>query len=259
MPSRAVLTIVACVALMSAALPAHAAEKHHAACTKAHARECVIHKHELAIAATYFQNASRIGGTALASYPLVRVRYGLLPNAEVFYDAANELAISSHGGHYVMVHPGWGAQGTLATSDDAKLMLTAESRPPLDPLQNLYLVPLSEVHLTGLTTPSDLDATSFSGQVGTLNFIASQYGRRRTSLFGDLGATQPVGDGTWFTGELGLQSHATFGAAGATRGIASVKRTIGNDTLFNVDLGTTFNASGNSKPHYLGAGVTFLR
>jgi hypothetical protein len=68
----------------------------------------------------------------------------------------------------------------------------------------------------------------------------------------------PIGNGTWFSGQLGMQSNATYGSAGETRGIASLKRAVGADTLFNVDLGTAFNAGGNSKPHYLGAGFTFL-
>jgi hypothetical protein len=203
----------------------------------------------------YYQNASRVGGTALAGYPLLRTRYGIAPNVEVFYDAPNELAISSHGGHYEMAHSGFGGQGTIAQRGDVALLLTAESRPPLSPLANLYVLPLSDVHMTASWTANY--GTNFAAQVGTLNYIATNRGRRRSSIF-DMSGTAPISSQTWFTGEVGMQSNATWGSAGETRGIASIKHSIGANSVFNLDLGTTLNASGGSKPHYLGAGFTFL-
>jgi hypothetical protein len=204
----------------------------------------------------YYQNASRVGGTALAGYPLLRARYGVVPNLELFYDAPSELAISSRGAHYQMAHAGMGLTGNLAQEGDVGFTLTAESRPPLSPLANLYVLPLSDVHLTAAWP--DANGSDFAAQIGTLNYIATNRGHRRSSVFDAFTATEPVGTGTWFTGELGMQSNATFGSAGTTRGIASVKQSIGANTLFDVDLGTAFNAGGNSKPHYLGAGFTFL-
>jgi hypothetical protein len=204
----------------------------------------------------YYQNASKVGGTALAGYPLMRARYGVAPNVEAFYDAPTELAVSSHGGHYKMAHEGIGAQGTIARDGDVALMLTAESRPPLSPLANLYVLPLADVLLTAAW--SMLDGSNVAAQVGSLNYIATNRGHQRSSMFDTLTATEPIATGTWFEGEIGMQSNATYASAGQTRGIASVKRSIGNDAIFNLDLGTTLNASGGSKPHYLGAGFTFL-
>jgi len=156
-----------------------------------------------------------------------------------------------------MTHAGVGAQATLAQSGNVALMLTAESRPPLSPLANLYVLPLADVHLSAAW--STQGGSSVVAQVGTLNYIATNRGHRRSSVFDTLAATAPIATGTWFTGEIGMQSNATFASAGQTRGIASVKHSIGNSVVFNVDLGTTLNASGGSKPHYLGAGFTFLR
>ncbi len=155
-----------------------------------------------------------------------------------------------------MAHAGIGAQGTLAQDGNVALMLTAESRPPLSPLANLYVVPLADVHLTAAW--SMLDGSDVAAQVGALNYIASNRGHRRSSMFDTLSATEPVAPGTWVAGEIGMQSNATYASAGQTRGIASVKHSIGTGAVFSVDLGTTLNASGGSKPHYLGAGFTFL-
>lgn len=225
-------------------------------CALPHATHCVVKKHQVSVSTLYYQNASRVGGTALAEYPLLRTSYGVTSNVEAFYDAPSELAVSSHGAHYDASHSGLGATGSVAQDGNVDFLLTAESRPPLSPLANLYLLPLSDVHLTAAWTA--LSDTDFAAQVGTLNFIATNRGHRRSSVFDDLSASAPVGGGTWFSGELGQQSNATYGSAGETRGIASLKRAVGANTLFNVDLGTAFNAGGNSKPHYLGAGFTFL-
>jgi hypothetical protein len=252
------LLVVAAFSCAFAAVPlvAQAVTTHAAACTKSHSQHCVVAKHHIAVSTTYYQNASRVGGTALAGYPLLRASYGVASNADVFYDAPTELAVSSHGAHYEMTHSGIGAQGTIAQIGDMALTLTGESRPPLSPLANLYVLPLSDVHLTAAW--STLYGSDIAAQVGSLNYIATNRGHRRSSVFDDLSATAPIASGTWFAGEIGMQSNATYASAGQTRGIASVKRSIGNDALFNVDLGTTLNAAGGSKPHYLGAGFTFL-
>lgn len=230
---------------------------HPATCTKARSQHCVVKPRHVVVSTMYYQNASKVGGTALAGYPLLRARYGVAPDLDVFYDAPSELAISSHGGHYEMAHSGMGAQGTIAQDGNMALMLTAESRPPLSPLANLYVLPLADVHLTAAWTT--LSGSDIAAQLGTLNYIATNRGHRRSSIFDTLSATAPISSQTWFTGEVGTQSNATWGSAGETRGIASIKHSIGADSVFNVDLGTTLNASGGSKPHYLGAGFTFLR
>jgi hypothetical protein len=225
-------------------------------CALPHSAHCVVKKHHTAVTTMYYQNASRVGGTALAGYPLLRVGYGVTSNLEAFYDAPSELAVSAHGPHYEMTHSGIGATAAVAQDGNVDFLLTAQSRPPLSPLANLYVLPLSDLHLT--VAWSELSGTDFSAQVGTLNFIATNRGHRRSSVFDSLTGLTPIGNGTWFSGQLGMQSNATYGSAGETRGIASLKRAVGANTLFNVDLGTAFNAGGNSKPHYLGAGFTFL-
>jgi hypothetical protein len=134
--------------------------------------------------------------------------------------------------------------------------LSAQSHPQLSPLANLYVIPLADVHLAA--TWANASETNFAAEVGTLNYIASNRARRRSSMFDAFSATKTIAPRTWVTGELGLQSNATYGSAGETRAIASIDRALGANALFNVDLGTTFNAVGDSKPHYLGAGFTFL-
>ncbi|HTV92687.1 MAG TPA: hypothetical protein VMG98_08215 [Verrucomicrobiae bacterium] len=254
--NRAFIAVVSSCALAVMPLGARAVTTHAAACTKARAEHCVVKPHRVAVSTMYYQNASKVGGTALAGYPLLRARYGVAPNVEVFYDAPTELAISSHGAHYEMAHAGLGAQGTIAQDGGVALMLTAQSRPPLSPLANLYVLPLADVHVTAAW--AETNGANFAAQLGMLNYIATNRGHRRSSMFDTASATAPIAPGTWFAGEVGMQSNATYGSAGETRGIASVKHSIGSNSVFNVDLGTTLNAAGGSKPHYLGAGFTFL-
>jgi len=205
----------------------------------------------------YYQNASKVGGTAVAGYPQLRVRYGLAPRVEIFYDAPSELAVSAkHGGQFYAAHPGLGVQAEIARSGALVFSLSAQSHPQLSPLANLYLVPLADVHLAATWSGLRED---FAVEVGTLNFIATNRGHRRSSLFSAFSAGRSIAPGTWLSGELGIQSNASYGSAGAARGILSVTRELSANSLFTADLGTTFNASANSKPHYIGAGFTFLR
>jgi hypothetical protein len=206
----------------------------------------------------YYQNASKVGGTAVAGYPELQARYAVSGALQTFYDAPTELAISAiHGGRYVMAHPGLGIEDEIAKDGAVTFTLSAQSHPQLTPLANLYLIPLSDLHLAA--TWSNAAQTNFAAEVGTLNFIASNRSRRRSSMFDAVAATKAIAPRTWLTGELGMQSNATYGSAGETRAIASVDRWLGSNALFNIDLGTAFNAMGDSKPHYLGAGFTFLR
>ena len=246
---------LACLLLYPQA--ARAVTAHAPPCTKQRVSHCVIRAHAVAMTAQYYQNASRVGGTALAGYPLLRAGYGIAQNLEMFYDAPTELAISARGAHYEATRSGLGAQSAVAQDGDVALLMTAESRPPLSPLANLYVLPLFEAHVTAAW--SNPAGSGLAAEFGTLNYIATNRDRRRSSIFDMFSATEPVGEGTWISGELGMQSNATWASAGQTRGIASLKRSLGQNTLFNVDLGTALNASGNSKPHYLGAGFTFLR
>ena len=66
--------------------------------THAKATPCVAPRHRFILETTYYQNASRIGGSALAAYPEARIRYGMAPRLELFVDTPSEIAKSGERG-----------------------------------------------------------------------------------------------------------------------------------------------------------------
>jgi hypothetical protein len=215
---------------------------------------CVVKHRRVAVETTYYQNASKVGGTALAAFPEVRVRYGLVPRAELFYDASSEIAVSGERGSgvYYMTHPGLGARFEVARAGGVLYSLSAEGHPPLSALANLHLIPIFDAHAAANWSASGRN--DFAAQAGYLNFETAFTRNQRSSAFGAFSATHGLNGRTWATMELGFQSHATWNARSQTSGIFSLQRSLSETSMMNLELGTAFNAAGNSKPHYLGFG-----
>jgi hypothetical protein len=215
-----------------------------------------IAAHEIVLETTYYQNASKVGGTALAAFPEARLRYGLTQRLEVFYDTPSEIAVSGErgAGIYYMTHPGLGAHFEFARIGSVSYSFTAEGHPPLGALANLHLDPIFDSHLTANWSGTARD--DFAAQAGYLNFETVPLHRQRSSAFGAFSLTHAVDARTWVTSEVGVQSHATWGSQSQYDGIVSVQHSLGAATLANLELGTAFNEAGNSKPHYLGFGFT---
>jgi hypothetical protein len=230
-----------------------------AAAHRSHSRlgACSAPEHRTIVETTYYQNASRVGGTALAAYPEARVRYGIASNVELFYDSPSEIAKSGlHGsGIYVMQHSGSGANVELGRRGDLTYSLSAEIHPPLNALANLRFVPRDQADFNATWMSST--STEFAAQVGAVAFQTPRFGRARgDAATSALAATRALNRKTTFTAELETQSRALYGALAQTSAVASVQRSLSRHLLTNVELGTAFNAAGNSKPHYLGAGFS---
>jgi hypothetical protein len=60
---------------------------------------CLVGRGHSVIDITYYQNASSVGGTALAAYPEATIRFGIARNLEVFVDAPSDVAKSGLDGH----------------------------------------------------------------------------------------------------------------------------------------------------------------
>ncbi len=217
---------------------------------------CVASPHKFVLETTYYQNASRYGGTALAAYPEARIRYGVAAHWELFVDTPSEIAKSGERGRgiYVMTPAGYGVKYEFARLHNVVYSVSAESHPPLGAMQNLNLSPLSDVHLSG--NWSGAHGREFGFEAGLINYESVQHQHlHATSLFA-ASLTQTIDPLTAVTFELATQSHVYPGSRSQTSGVVSVQRVLSPHLLFNVELGTAFNVSANNKPHYLGAGFT---
>ncbi len=227
------------------------------ASSRTHARltPCTTPRHRVIVETTYYQNASKIGGTALAAYPEVRVRYGLLDRLEAFYDAPSEIAQSglAGAGIYTMTRGGFGMKYRLFDAGNAAVALSAESHPPLSAFANTELVPLSDVHLS--VDWSGAGAMQYTASAGLLNYASTDEPGHRTSPLLALSATRALRGRNFVTAELSLQSAAFLGASAQSGATIAFAHAVSKRLLVNLELGSTFNQSGDSKPHYLGFGA----
>jgi hypothetical protein len=254
---------MACLLALLQSIPLAARASHHGVpcndfslgtvASRTHDRfnACVTQPKRLLLETTYYQNASKDGGTALAAFPEARIRYGVTSHVEAFVDAPSEIAKSgqSGAGIYVMTHMGTGAKWEFARAHGIAYTLVAESHPPLNALANLYVVPNSEEFVTANW---EARRATMGFEVGQLNFS----GRRghRDALTSAWSYSTPIDSLTSITTELGMQSVTLRGASAQYSGRVAFGRQLTPRLLFDLELGTAFNASGNSKPHYLGAG-----
>ena len=219
---------------------------------------CIATLHRFILETTYYQNASRLGGTALAAFPEARIRYGLAPRIEAFVDYPSEIAKSGDRGTgvYFMTGAGVGAKVGLGEFHGAYFSLSGEEHPPLSALANTAIVPDSLYNLYANWSPKR--SWLLGASLGSYSYTQSNNGLAHVvtptaafSISHDLNACYGI------TAELAMQSVAAFGGSEQTTGTIGIQRVVNPRLIFSFELGTAFNASAGSKPHYLGFGFTF--
>lgn len=222
---------------------------------------CVVRRGQIVIESMYYQNASSVGGTALAAYPEATFRVGVTPRLELFIDAPSDVAKSgTHGeGVFYFTHPGYGLKASLWSSSTFASSLSLEARPQLHALAHLNLLPMADATLTASWMPrrSNLILTA---QAGAFWFRQRGMGHaQRTAATFTLAVTAPIMRKTWLTLQVRNLSAAAINSSSQSTGTLTVQHEIGRNVLANVQLGTAFNAAGHSKAHFLGVGFTIRR
>jgi len=235
----------------------------HAVANPTHAKlnPCVVARGHSVIDVTYYQNASSVGGTALAAYPEATIRFGIARNLEVVVDAPSDVARSGLDGLgvFYFTHPGFGLKAQLKQTRVFASSFSVETRPQLSTLAHLSLVPLADAALTGSWAPPRTNLT-LTAQAGALRFRQRGMGHaQRTSATFAFAVTAPVARKTWLTLQLRSISAAAMNSGAQSSGTLSVQHEFGRNVLVSAQLGTAFNAAGHSKAHYLGIGFTIRR
>jgi hypothetical protein len=228
-----------------------------------HARmtPCIVRRGQIVVETMYYQNASSVGGTALAAYPEATIRLALSPRVEVFVDAPSDVAKSgSNGlGVFYFTHPGFGFKALLSSSSSFASSVSFETNPQLNAMAHLSLIPLTDITFTGSWMPRRSNLI-FSAQAGAFWFRQRGMGHdERTAATFGIGVTAPVMRKTWLTLQLRSLSVAAMNSSAQSTGTMSLQHEIGRNVLANLQLGTAFNAAGRSKAHYLGVGFTIRR
>ena len=215
---------------------------------------CVVAPKSLMVETVYLQNASEVGGTALAAYPLVRFRTGLAPRVELLVDPPSQIAESTPGGAgaYPGTHFGYGLNYLLSQSGHGALALQAEVLPPTWRFapshgQARYVLGLtSDYQLTHRMSVGFAASGISSGTVGFDRILPSLSVR----------TAYDAGAGTQIATDVGSRL-VTRRSVAQSFGDISVTQRLKKRVFFSAGLGTTFNAVSNAKAHYLSSGFNF--
>jgi len=215
------------------------------------ASPCAVPKGTLLLETLYYQNASRIGGTALAAYPLFRLRTGIARGLEAFVDAPSQIAESGeHGvGLYPTTHFGYGLNYTIASNERMASAVGIEAVPPnsrfnVSENQAKYVVDLTAGYQLSARATLSAIATAASSLV--VGFQRVDPAAAVRYAYDTSASTQVSTD----FGERIVAKHAVA----QSYGDVAVNQRLGKNTTFDVGLGTTFNMVSNAKAHYLASG-----
>jgi hypothetical protein len=215
---------------------------------------CPLAPDEFLIEAAYLQNASRVGGTAVAVYPQVNISVGLLRRVKFTFDAPSEIAESRPGGlgAYPISHLGFGLTGTIfATTQTATAILLNVSPP-----DTRFVSEQTQArYLAAITTSARLSsAWTIGGSASETSSAKRGLGLLEPAV--DIHAGYTPIERTQLVAALG-ERIVTRHAVAQAFGDVGVEQTLTRKLLFTVGLGTTFNAVNKTKPHYLATGLVY--
>jgi hypothetical protein len=215
---------------------------------------CSLAPRTFVVEALYLQNASRVGGTALAAYPLVSLHAGVVPRVQLTLDLPSEIAESIPGGRgaYPVTHFGFGATYTVVQSATTATAIVTDVMPP-----NSRFAPTNGQprYSLGVSSSAAISSRWTVAAEGTGTSSAA-YG------FGLISPELVVSTGyhpsrfTQFTSDVGTRVFTRHGRAQSFTDVG-VDQVLNRKLVFTVGIGTTFNAVSNTKPHYLASGLTF--
>jgi hypothetical protein len=218
------------------------------------ASPCATAPGTLLLEALYYQNASSVGGTALAAYPLLRLRTGIVHRLEAIVDLPSQIAESglAGAGLYPTTHLGYGLNYTFATNARMAAAFGVEVLPPssrfvVDQAQPRYVFDLTEGYeLNSRATLSAIATGSSSRDVGFERIFPAAAVR---FAYDSSPATQ-------ISTDLGMRFVVRHSNA-QRYGDVAVNERVRKGVNFSVGLGTTFNPISNAKAHYLASGFNF--
>jgi hypothetical protein len=218
------------------------------------AAPCAAPPGTLIVETLYYQNASRTGGTALAAYPLFRLRTGIAGRLEAIVDAPSQIAESGpHGiGLYPTTHFGYGFNYTLASNARLAAAIGIEALPPnsrftVNQTQAKYILDLTAGYrLTPRATLSAIATGASSLSVGL----------QRVDPAAALRYAYDTSATTQLSTDFGARIVARHAGA-QSYGDVAVSQRLRRNVTFDVGLGTAFNPVSNAKAHYLASGVNF--
>lgn len=220
------------------------------------ATACALGRHEIAYQAVYLQNASAVGGTALAAYPLVRVRGSVGDRTSLLVDLPSAIAESAQNGRgaFPVTRFGYGLSRMLHEDARSATSIFAEVLPPDSAFAPQHAQ--SKVALGGVTDLALTPRWTLGLNGGIESTERSGFGLLRPSL--GISAAFAANERTQFVAGLG-SSVVTRHAVPQSYADIAINQRLSRRTRFVVGLGSTFNAVAGAKAHYLASGFSYRR
>jgi hypothetical protein len=215
--------------------------------------QCVLPAGSVMLESLYYQNASAVGSTAVAAYPMVRLLAGATPHLEVVVDFPSQIAEwDSKGDYYPGTHSGIGLNYALAQGMRDSLILGAEVYAPASLFASNQTQPK---YTFGATTLKQLQrGVYFDATLAMSTSRVLGFGQILPELKAGLSILPAARTEVEF--HLG-ERMVTQNASGQAFGDIGVTQLLRRDLSFTVGIGSSFNSVSNTKGHYLESGLTY--
>lgn len=228
---------------------------------------CVVGDDGVLLESGYYQNASSVGGSAIAEYPDAELRVGFARALEVMLDPETQIDRSgNHGkGFFTTSDPGLGLKWQLADQPNGAYDFGAEVNPPETaasfPWQPKYRFGLDSSERVTKRWRTDLglnlvdDGRIDDGRLDDGRDVAA-LARSTPALRSTAGLGLAASDDSLFSVELSDQSSVARSLRGQSFGHLAWRQALSRRILVDVEGGQTFNTSAHTRPHYIGAGLS---
>ena len=204
--------------------------------------------------ATYLQNASNVGGTTMAAYPMLALRTGVVRDLAFVVNAPSEVAETGQRGLdlYTPTRLGYGLRYTASETNRFALAFTGEVLPAISRFSPNQTQPKYALGFTSDYALSPRFMIGFSS-AGT---SSGSVGFQRVLPSGAFTASYNASAFTAITTDLGTHITARHSTA-QSFGDLAIDQTVSKHLVLKLGLGTTFNPVGDTKAHYLASGVNY--
>ena len=214
---------------------------------------CVTQRGSVVAESTYIQNASAVGGTNYAAYPMLDLRTGLFPHIEFAFHSPSQVAESGPRGIglYPMTHVGYGLRFAAIAEPRLAVAVTTDVLPPMsrfspNQTQSRYVFGVTSAYeLTPRFAMAFAASGTSSGVVGFARFLPAQIVK----------ATYTIGSGTEILADVGSREPAR--RAPQNFGDIALNQFLSTHVAFKLGIGTAFNSAMNTKAHYLATGFNY--
>lgn len=228
---------------------------------------CVVADDGVLLESGYYQNASSVGGSAIAEYPDAELRVGFAPDLELVLDPQTQIARSGNYGkaYFTTSDPGLGLKWQLADRPNGAYDFGAEVNPPGTaasfPWQPKYRLGLDSSERITKRWRTDIglnlvgDGRIEDGRIDDGRTVDA-YARSTPALRSTAGLGLAPSDDSLFSLEVSDQSSVARSLRGQAFGHLAWRQALSRRVLVDVEGGQTFNTSAHTRPHYIGAGLS---